>query len=68
MALQSPNPPHFKPRGIEVIKPGKFLGVPLWLGDLVARKKSHEDTRAQRFHKENQLKKTSPKKRSSGTS
>jgi len=40
----------------------------MWLGDLVARKNSHEDTRTQRFHKENQLKKTSPKKRSSGTS
>jgi len=40
-----------------VIMPSKFLCVPLWLGDLVARKKSHEDTRAQRFHNENQLKK-----------
>jgi len=41
--------------------PCKFLCVPLWLGDLVARKKSQEDTRTQRFHKEKQWKKTTPK-------
>ena len=35
-----------------VIKLRNFLGVPLWLGDLVARKNGHEDTRTQGFHKE----------------
>jgi len=46
---------HFVPKR-NVVKLGNSLGGTWWLGDFVAGKNGHEDTKAQRFHKGEEIK------------